>query len=407
MDVHEIRKDFPGLFEKINDHMPIVYFDNASTSLKPKCVLDCMSDIYVKAYGNANRGSHVMGMRAYAIMSETRERVKNLISAKNNKNIIFTKGATEALNIVAFSYAMENLNKGDEILIGIDSHHANLVPWKIICETKGIKLTYFYVDSKGEILMDDFKEKLSRLPKLVSFTPITNTFGVIHDYKKIIKMCKDINAKVVVDASQSMTHIKFNVEEDKIDFLAFSGHKLLAPQGVGILYASDDVINNMKPFLYGGDMIDYVFEDEVTFKKYFEAFEGGTQNVAAIGGLNEALKYIESIGIENIIEYENQLKDYFIKRSKEFNDFILYGPEPSKRVCVFSFNIKDAHSHDVSTILDSYGIAVRAGHHCAQPFIRSLGMNSTTRASLFFYNTIEEIDFFYDKIGCIKNILKI
>ena len=407
MEVHEIRKDFPGLFEMKNKDIPIVYFDNASTSLKPKSVLECMSNVYVNAYGNANRGSHVMGMRAYSIMDETRESVRRYIGAKNKRNIIFTKGATESLNIVAFSYAMKNLKPGDEILIGIDSHHANLVPWKMICESKGIKLNYFYVDLQGEIIMDDFMEKLSRLPKLVSFTPITNTFGVIHDYKKIIKLCKDINAKVVIDASQAMTHIKFNVEEDNIDFLAFSGHKMLSPQGIGILYASDNVINEMEPFLYGGDMIDYVFEDEVTFKNYFEAFEGGTQNVAAISGLNEAIKYIESIGIDEIKQYEYKLKEHFIKRSKEFDNFILYGPEIDKRVCVFSFNIKKVHPHDVSTILDSFGIAVRAGHHCAQPFIRSLGLNSTTRASLYFYNTIEEIDYFFEKIGSITEILKI
>lgn len=408
MDIQKIRKDFPGLLERKDKETPIIYFDNASTSLKPKSVLDCMSEVYVNAYGNANRGSHVMGMRAYSIMSETRENVRKYINASRKRNIIFTKGATESLNIIAFSYAMKNLNKGDEILIGIDSHHANLVPWKVICESKGIKLTFFYVDSKGEILMDDFMEKLKRRPKIVSFTPITNTFGVIHDYKEIIKLSKEVEAKVVLDASQSMTHIKFNVMEDDVDFLVFSGHKMLSPQGVGVLYASDKVIKDMDPFLYGGDMIDYVFEDEVTFKKYHEAFEGGTQNIAAISGLNEAINYINNVGFDEIVEYENKLRDYFIKRSLDFDNFILYGPEDlEKRVCVFSFNIKDAHSHDVSTILDSYGIAVRAGHHCAQPFIRSLGINSTTRASLSFYNTLEEIDYFYDKIHSIRNILKI
>lgn len=407
MDIYKIRNDFPGLSEKNERNIPIVYFDNASTSLKPKCVIDESANIYKNAFGNANRGSHVMGIRAAAVMDKARECVRKFIGAENSRNIIFTKGATESLNIIAFSYAMKNLKENDEILIGIDSHHANLVPWKIICEQKGIKLNYFYVDSNGEILFNDFVEKLNRNPKLVSFTPITNTFGVKHDYKKIIDLCKRVNAKVVVDASQSMTHIKFNVVEDNIDFLVFSGHKILSPQGVGVLYASDSVINNMDPFLYGGDMIDYVFEDEVTFKNYFEAFEGGTQNVSSIAGLRRALEYIDSIGIENISNYENSLKKYFIEKSKECNDFILYGPEElEKRICVFSFNIKDIHSHDVSTILDSFGIAVRSGHHCSQPFMRRLKINSTTRASLCFYNTKEEIDYFFDKVKLVKEILK-
>lgn len=407
MDVYKIREDFPSLLAKNDKNIPITYFDNAATSLKPKCVLDSAFDVYVNSFGNANRGSHTMGVRASLIMDKTRETVKKFIGAKDKRNIIFTKGATEALNIIVFSYAMKNLKEGDEILIGIDSHHANLVPWKVMCKDKGIKLNYFYVDENGEILIDDFIEKLNRAPKLVSFTPVTNTFGVVHDYKKIIKMCKNINAKVIVDASQSMTHIKFNVYEDEIDFLVFSGHKILSPQGVGILYASDKIINNMNPFLYGGDMIDYVFEDEVTFKNYFEAFEGGTQNVSSISGLNCAIEYIDSIGLDEIINYENELKKYFLNKSKEIEDFILYGPNNlENRVCVFSFNIKNVHSHDVSTILDSFGIAVRSGHHCAQPFMRRLGLNSTTRASLYFYNTRDEIDYFFEKVGNIRNILK-
>lgn len=407
MDIYKIRDDFPGIYSKNDKNIPIVYFDSASTTLKPKCVLDSSFDVYLNAYGNANRGSHSMGVRASLIMDEARESVKKFIGAEDKKNIIFTKNATEALNIIAFSYALKNLNEGDEILIGIDSHHANLVPWKIICDKKGIKLNYFYVDSNGEILFDDFIKKLEKLPKLVSFTPVTNTFGVIHDYKKIIKLCKKINAKIVVDASQSMTHVKFNVYEDDIDFLVFSGHKLMAPQGVGVLYISDKNINFIDPFLYGGDMIDYVFEDEVTFKNYFEKFEGGTQNVSSIAGLNRAIEYINFLGFDSIVEYEKDLTRYFIDKSKNIKDLILYGPEDlESRTCVFSFNIKNIHPHDVSTILDSFGIAVRSGHHCAQPFMRKLGLNSTTRASLYFYNTKEEIDYLFEKISDVKSILK-
>ncbi len=407
MDIYKIREDFPSLLSKNDEGTPIVYFDNAATSLKPKCVMETMQDVYINAFGNANRGSHIMGVRASNVMDTTRENVKNFIGADNKRNIIFTKGATEALNIIVFSYASNYLKEGDEILIGIDSHHANLVPWKMLCEQRGVKLTFFYVDSKGEIIYDDFLEKIKRKPKIVSFTPITNTFGVIHDYKKIIELSKEVGAKVVVDASQSMTHIKFDVNKDDIDFLVFSGHKILSPQGIGVLYASDKVINDMNPFLYGGDMIDYVFEDEVTFKNYFEGFEGGTQNVSSIAGLNSAIEYLNSIGLQNIIEYENKLKKYFVEKSKEVEEFIFYGPDDlNKRVCVFSFNIKDVHPHDVATILDSYGIAVRSGHHCAQPFMRRQGLNSTTRASLYFYNTIEEIDYFFDKVKSIKKVLK-
>lgn len=407
MDICSIRKDFPSISSKNDQNIPIIYFDNAATALKPKCVLDSSFDVYLNAYGNPNRGTHTMGVRASKIMDETRECVKEFIGARDKKNIIFTKNATESLNIITFSYALKNLSKGDEILIGIDSHHANFVPWKVICEKKGIKLNYFYVNSDGEILFDDFMKKLDRSPKLVSFTPVTNTFGVIHDYKKIIKLCKDINAKVVVDASQSMTHIKFNVYEDDIDFFVFSGHKLMAPQGVGVLYINDENMNFIDPFLYGGDMIDYVFEDEVTFKNYFEKFEGGTQNVSSIAGLNKAIEYINRLGLENIVEYEKNLTKYFVDKSRDIEDLILYGPKNiENRTCVFSFNVKNIHPHDVSTILDSYGIAVRSGHHCAQPFMRKLGLNSTTRASLYFYNTKEEIDYFFEKIHDVKRILK-
>ncbi len=408
MDVYKVREDFKGLFSKTDDGLPIVYFDNAATSLKPDSVIKAMSSVYADSFGNAGRGSHAAGVRASLIMDNTRESVKKFIGAKDKRNIIFTKGATEALNIVTYSYAVNNLSEGDEVLIGIDSHHSNMVPWKVLCEGRGVKLSFFYVDSNGEILWDDLLNKLKRGPKLFSFTPITNTFGVIHDYKRVIKEAKSVGAKVLVDASQSMTHIEFEVYDDDIDFLVFSGHKMLSPQGIGILYASDSVINSMNPFLYGGDMIDYVFEDEVTFKSFHEAFEGGTQNISSIAGLNEAINYINSIGFKEILSYEDSLRDYFIDKSRDYPYMTLYGPEDkSKRAPVFSFNINGAHPHDVSTILDSFGIAVRSGHHCAQPFMRRMGLNSTTRASLLFYNTKEEIDYFFNKIYEVKRILKI
>ena len=408
LNVNEIRKDFPSILSKTNKGLPIVYFDNSATSLKPKCVLDSMVDVYINAFGNANRGAHIASVRASDVVDKTRGAVKNFIGATDLQNIIFTKNATESLNIISFSYAMKNLKKGDTILIGIDSHHANLVPWKILSEKKGINLEYFYVDENGNILMDDFKKKLLNNPKIVSFTPITNTFGVVHDYRKIIELSKNVNAKVIVDASQSMTHIKFDVVRDDIDFLVFSGHKMLAPQGVGVLYASKNVIDDMEPFLYGGDMVDYVFEDEVTFKKHFSAFEGGTQNVSAISGLFSAIEYINSIGISSIVNYENKLKEYFLSKSKEFKNFILYGSkELNNRVCIFSFNVEGVHAHDTATILDSFGIAVRSGNHCSQPFMRKMNLISTTRASLYFYNTIDEIDYFFDKIEKIGEILKI
>lgn len=407
MDIYKVREDFPALFSKTSNGLDIVYFDNAATTLKPKCVIDALTDVYINSYGNAKRSSHFMGIKASSIMDSARETVKEFIGAENSRNIIFTKNATEALNIIAFSYVIKNLNKGDKILIGIDSHHANLVPWQVISKRCGIIVEYFYVDKDGEILIEEFKQKLSSYPKLVSFTPITNTFGVIHPYKEIIRLCKEVNAKVLVDASQAMTHIKFDVKED-IDFLVFSGHKLLAPQGVGVLYVADSEMELIDPFLYGGEMIDYVFEDEVSFKKYFEAFEGGTQNVSSIAGLKSAIDYINAIGLDNIKSYEDNLKEYFVDKAKSIEYFTLYGPRNlHNRTCVFSFNIKDAHPHDVSTVLDSFGIAVRSGHHCAQPFMRSLKLNSTTRASLYFYNTKQEIDYFFDKVCEVKKILKI
>lgn len=406
MNINDIREEFPQLQIKNKNGFPLIYFDNAATTLKPKRVIKALSDVYLNSFGNANRGAHEMSVNASSIFENTRNNIKEFIGAENSGNIIFTKGATESLNIIASSYGKVILKENDYVLIGIDSHHANLVTWQEVCKYTGAKLLYFYVDENGEIDYIDLEKKLLNKPKLVSFTPITNTFGVIHDYKKIISMSKSIGAKVIIDGSQSMTHIKFDVKKDNIDFLVFSGHKVLAPQGIGVLYVNDNIINDMNPFLYGGDMIDYVYEDSSTYKKNFELFEGGTQNTSAVCGLNEAINYINEMGISKIINYENMLRDYFIEKFLSMDKFILYGPkEKNHRSSLFSFNIKECHPHDVSTILDTFGIAIRSGNHCCQPFMRSLKLNSTCRASLYFYNTKEEIDYFFDKIVEVRKIL--
>lgn len=402
IDVNEVRKDFPILNRKINDNK-LVYFDNAATTQKPKSVIDAISEYYLTYNANPHRGAHTLGVEATIAYENAREKVRKFMNAKSTKEIVFTKNTTESLNLVAYAYGRYNIKEGDEITICITEHHSNLVPWQQIAIDKKAKLNYMYTDKNGRILPGEIESKITDKTKVVCIAHVSNTQGVIHPVQKIIARAHNVGAVVILDVAQSIPHQKVDVQKLDADFVAFSGHKMLAPMGVGVLYAKEELLEKMKPFLYGGDMIEYVTEQNTTFAELPFKFESGTQNVEAVIALAAAIEYIEKVGYEYIEKVERELMEYTLKRLKEIPNIEVYSDDNVEdKVGVIAFNVKDVHPHDTATILDKYGIAIRSGHHCAQPLMRYLDLNSTCRASFYLYNTIEEVDLFIDALKTVR-----
>lgn len=399
----EIRNDFPILKEKVNGKQ-LVYLDNAATTHKPLKVVKAIEDYYNKLNANVHRGAHYLSVVSTEAYDKARETVKGFINAEHFEEIIFTKNTTESLNLLAYSYGMNFINKDDEILISISEHHSNLIPWQRVAKARGAKLKYIYLNSEGRINLEEVKSKINHKTKIVSIAQMSNALGTIHPIKEISKIAHDNGAIVVVDGAQSVPHMKVDVRDLDADFLVFSGHKLMAPMGIGVLYGKRDILNKMPPFLYGGDMIEYVEEQESTFAELPYKFEAGTQNVEGAIGLMAAIEYIEEVGFEYINKREEDLTSYALEKLKEIPYVNIVGPLDMKnRGAVISFNIEGVHPHDVATIMDSYGVALRAGHHCAQPLMKYLNLNSTARVSFYFYNTKEEVDIFIDSL---KNVRK-
>ncbi|MCX8075012.1 MAG: cysteine desulfurase [Clostridia bacterium] len=402
MNKEEIVKDFPILDRKVNGKK-LVYFDNAATTQKPLSVINAISDYYKIYNANPHRGAHTLSVEATEAYEQTRNKVAKFINARSEQEIIFTKNTTEALNLVAYSYVNNNLTSDDEITICITEHHSNLIPWQQIAIRKGAKINYMYVDSDGILSVDEIKNKITDKTKVVCIAHVTNTFGIVNPVEEIVSIAHEKGAIVVIDGAQSTPHMKIDVQKLDADFFAFSGHKMLAPMGVGVLYGKKELLKNMTPFLYGGDMIEYVSEQTTTFAELPFKFEAGTQNVEAVVGLSSAIDYIEKIGYEYIEEQERELTEYALEKLNQIDDVIIYGSKNiENKVGVISFNVKDVHPHDTATILDRYGIAIRSGHHCAQPFMKHLDLNSTCRISFYFYNTKEEIDIFIDAIKKVR-----
>lgn len=370
----------------------VAYLDNAATTQKPKIILDKVADYYKSTNANPHRGNYSLSMNATEIYDNAHEKVAKFINAKNSEEIIFTKNATESINIVAYSYALNNLKEGDEIVISIMEHHSNLVPWQEIAKKTKSKLVYLYIDENFEIPESELS-KITDKTKIVAITHVSNVLGTINDIEKIIEVSHKHGAKVLVDASQSIPHMKIDVQKLDVDFLAFSGHKMLALMGIGVLYVKEEILKDMPPFIMGGDMIDYVYEDHTLYAPMNQKFEAGTQNVGGALSLSLAIDYIEKLGINNIEEYEKELLRY-AREELEKLDFIetYYSSNIEKHTSVISFNIRGVHSHDVSSLLDKYNVAIRSGFHCAQPLHRRLNINSTCRISLYFYNNKEDID---------------
>ena len=390
IDVEKIRKDFPILDQIVNDE-PLVYLDNAATTQKPKAVLEAVNRYYQEDNANVHRGVHTLAERATASYEAARETVRRFINASSTKEVLFTRGTTTGLNWIG-RFAEEILEEGDEVLISIMEHHSNILPWQEACRKVGAKLVYVYLKDGG-LDLEDFRKKLTDRTKFVSIAHASNVLGVINPVQEIAQLAHEKGAIVVVDGAQSVPHMKIDVQKLDADFFVFSGHKMAGPTGIGVLYGKEQYLNQMSPVEFGGEMIDFVYEQSATWKELPWKFEAGTPNMAGAIGLAAAIDYLEAIGMDAIERHEQDLIAYVFPKLQAIEGLKIYGPQDlAKRSGVISFNLGDLHPHDLATALDYEGVAVRAGHHCAQPLIQYLEVPATARASFYLYNTKEDCD---------------
>lgn len=389
-DAHKIYQDFPILDQVVNDE-PLVYLDNAATTQKPQAVLDVLNDYYHTTNANVHRGVHTLAERATSLYEISRKRVRQFIHAKSTKEVLFTRGTTTGLNWVA-RFAEEVLQADDEVLISIMEHHSNLIPWQEACRKTGAKLVYVYLKD-GQLDMADFRAKLNAKTKFVSIAHVSNVLGSVQPVKEMAELAHQVEAYMVVDGAQSTPHMAIDVQDLDCDFFAFSGHKMLGPTGIGVLYGKEELLNRMSPVEFGGEMIDFVYEQEATWKELPWKFEAGTSNIAGAIALGAAVDYLTNIGMDAVHAHEQELVNYVLPKLQAIDGVTVYGPQdPSQHMGVIAFNVEGLHPHDVATALDYEGVAVRAGHHCAQPLLTHLGIPSTVRASFYIYNTKEDCD---------------
>ncbi|WP_243290401.1 cysteine desulfurase [Bacillus sp. FJAT-47783] len=389
MNIQDIRKQFPILDQQVNGH-DLVYLDSAATSQKPLPVIDAITNYYREYNSNVHRGVHTLGTRATDGYENAREKVRQFINAKSTQEVIFTRGTTTALNIVTASYGRAYLQEGDEIVISHMEHHANVIPWQQVAKETGATLKYIPLQEDGTIALKDVEEIITDQTKIVSLTLVSNVLGTINPIKDIAKIAHQHGAIMVVDGAQGAPHMKIDVQDLDCDFFAFSGHKMCAPTGIGVLYGKRELLEKMEPVETGGEMIDFVGLYESTWKELPWKFEAGTPIIAGAIGLAAAIDFLEEIGLDNIANYEHKLATYALETLSELEGISIYGPK--ERAGLVTFNLEDVHPHDVATVLDAEGIAVRAGHHCAQPLMKWLNVSATARASFYLYNTEEEID---------------
>ena len=390
IDVEKIRKDFPILDQIVNDE-PLVYLDNAATTQKPKAVLEAVNRYYQEDNANVHRGVHTLAERATASYEAARETVRRFINASSTKEVLFTRGTTTGLNWIG-RFAEEILEEGDEVLISIMEHHSNILPWQEACRKTGAKLVYAYLKDGG-LDLEDFREKLTDRTKFVSIAHASNVLGVINPIQELAQLAHEKGAIMVVDGAQSVPHMKIDVQKLDADFFVFSGHKMAGPTGIGVLYGKEHYLNQMSPVEFGGEMIDFVYEQSATWKELPWKFEAGTPNMAGAIGLAAAIDYLEAIGMDAIEHHEQDLIAYVFPKLQAIEGLKIYGSQDlAKRSGVISFNLGDLHPHDLATALDYEGVAVRAGHHCAQPLIQYLEVPATARASFYLYNTKEDCD---------------
>ena len=390
LDVEVLRKDFSILDQIVNDE-PLVYLDNAATTQKPTQVLEAIAAYYAKDNANVHRGVHTLAERATEAYEAARERVRSFIHAASTKEVLFTRGTTTGLNWVA-RYAESVLQPGDEVLISVMEHHSNTIPWQEACKKTGARLIYAYLKD-GMLDLADFRSKLTEKTRFVALAHVSNVLGVVNPIKEIAELVHQANALLVVDGAQSVPHMKIDVQDLDVDFFAFSGHKMLGPTGIGVLYGKEELLEQMSPVEFGGEMIDFVYEQEATWKELPWKFEAGTPNIAGAIGLAVAIDYLDKIGMETVHQYEQELIAYVFPKLQAVEGLTIYGSEDlTQRSGVISFNLAGLHPHDVATALDYEGVAVRAGHHCAQPLLSYLGVAATVRASFYLYNTKADCD---------------
>ncbi len=410
MDIQAIRQDFPILKRKINNY-PLIYFDNAATTQKPRQVMAAETDFYENHNGNIHRAVHTLSLEATDLYEKSRETITKFINAKESSEVVFVRGTTEAINLVAYSWGLSNLGKGDEVLVSLMEHHSNIVPWEITAKLKGFTIKYANVKPDGTLDYDDFEGKFSKKTKIACLSHVSNVTGVINDVKRVAKAAHDNGSLMLVDGAQSVPHLTVDVQDLDVDFLAFSGHKMLGPTGIGVFYGKKALLEAMPPFQGGGEMIKEVEFSKgggcnITLNELPWKFEAGTPNICGAIGLGEAVKYLQTLGMENVQSHEKDLTRYAFERMKECGKITIHGSSDlSKRCGIISFSVQGLSSHDVALICDNYGIMIRSGYHCAQPLHQEvLKLHSSARASFYIYNTREEIDRFVEVLKEIEQL---
>jgi cysteine desulfurase/selenocysteine lyase len=405
LNINLLRKDFPLLADTMNGK-PLVYFDNGATTQKPKVVIDRIAEYYKHENANVHRGVYTLSAIATDEYEKARETVRRFLNAKSAAEIIFTKGTTESINLAATILCRSGkLKDGDEVIVSEMEHHANIVPWQISCGDKKIILKVLPFDENGELRLDELDKLISSKTKMISVVHVSNTLGSINDVRRIIDFAKTKNILTLVDGAQAVSHLKIDVQKLGCDFYTFSGHKIFAPTGVGVLYGKEDLLNELSPYQGGGEMIDKVTFEKTTFNRLPYKFEAGTPNISGVLGLAAALNYFTALNLQHISDYEEKLTEYALNEFSKRKDVKLLG-RADKRVPVFSFVVDGVHHYDIGTLLDTKGIASRTGHHCTQPTMDHFGVSGTTRISLSFYNTIEELEIFFNQLDKIIKMLK-
>jgi cysteine desulfurase / selenocysteine lyase len=398
-DVETVRRHFPILDQQVNGH-PLVFLDNAASTQKPAAVIDAIGKLYREDYANVHRGIHELSRRSTEAYEGARERIARFFGIEDGGELILTSGTTMSLNLVAWSWGSAHLEVGDEILLSVMEHHSNLVPWQLLAQRAGARLRFLELDDEGRYAVEDAKRAISERTRLVALSHVSNALGTVNPIREIAALAHEVGAMMVVDGAQSAPHMPIDVPSLGCDFYAFSGHKMYGPTGVGGLWGRRELLQRMPPFLGGGDMIDTVELDHSTWAKLPHKFEAGTPNIAGVVGLGAAVDFLSEVGMGAVQAHEETLMRYAMERLREVPDIVIYGPkDPAQRAGVVSFTLADIHPHDLATILDSEGVAIRAGHHCCQPLMRCLGVSSTARASFGLYNTTDEVDRLVDALN--------
>ncbi|SFG78447.1 cysteine desulfurase / selenocysteine lyase [Lachnospiraceae bacterium C7] len=398
--ITEIRKDFPIL------NSEYIYFDNAATTQRPNQVIDAVEKFYKESNANPLRGLYDWSVDATEKYEHARKTVANFIGAKDSREIIFTRNTTESLNLLAYSYGLDNVNEGDEIVVSILEHHSNLLPWQMVAKKKKAKLVFLEIDENGVISEAEYKSKITNKTKIVAIGHVSNVLGVTNPVKNICKYAHENGAVVVIDGAQAAPHMKVDVTEIDADFYAFSGHKLMAPMGIGVLYGKFSLLEKMNPFLTGGEMIEYVTRENATYAEIPHKFEAGTVNAAGAVGLEAAIRYVESVGFDFIEEHERRLTTRLMEGLKKLGYVKIFGSKDQSKHCgIVTFIVEGVHPHDTASILNEDKVCIRAGHHCAQPLMQFIGEGSTARASVYFYNTEEEVDRFLESVSKVREVM--